>query len=593
MHPVKTRQEVHPYLSNKGEPVKKLLAVMTLVPLLLLAACGSPSPQALAEEQASGPQVIVLYDDATVGTLSSQSVQSQSVLKPGLLKPGLATMYHQETQDSDPDPESDNQAQPAAFGDVSAQSYSYTESAQIYAIMLANLLGRYNVEVVRKPVSSYQAGDAEKALRTFYIGSTYGNPIPDGLVNDARSGAAITWINYQIWKAVPFSNEIVAPSSPLGFSFTDTIAAYTQGDFSSTYNKVEYRGFTYDKYLAPMEMMGVKLEQPAVSVHAWALNATGQRTPYALQSGNFWYVADLPFAYIHETDRYLVFADLLGPMLGSAKTCRPRALARMEDLSPRDSAPDLRRMLNALERLDIPFGAATIPVYRNAARDITRTWEQNPAALNQLNRIPAMKGRIFQHGYTHQYKSLKNPFGETGDDFEFWRASDNGIGGFNYLGPIRHLTPKLALERVQKGQAVLNELGLDPKVWVTPHYAANPTYYKNFNKVYPRVMERRLYKIGQTVAGQFFPYPTKDVYGTLVLPETLGSLQPGYPVERIMAAARANRALSCPWAGHFFHAYTINPQYEGENAISVRQFEQIFRDIQAMGYTYVDPLSVR
>jgi hypothetical protein len=84
----------------------------------------------------------------------------------------------------------------------------------------------------------------------------------------------------------------------------------------------------------------------------------------------------------------------------------------------------------------------------------------------------------------------------------------------------------------------------------------------------------------------------KDVAGTLILPETLGSLQPGYLLDRVMAAARANRVLSCPWAGHFFHAYTINPTYTGVNAISAARFEQLLRDIQALGYRYVDPTTV-
>ena len=106
-------------------------------------------------------------------------------------------------------------------------------------------------------------------------------------------------------------------------------------------------------------------------------------------------------------------------------------------------------------------------------------------------------------------------------------------------------------------------------------------------------MERRLYRVGDTVAGQFFPYPVKDIYGTLILPETLGSLQPGYLMDRVMAAARANRAMRCPWAGHFFHAYTISPDWLGEvNYLSPAQFEKMLKDIKALGYTYVDPNTV-
>ena len=34
---------------------------------------------------------------------------------------------------------------------------------------------------------------------------------------------------------------------------------------------------------------------------------TGETAPYVMRSGNFWYVADLPFSFIGPRDRYLVF----------------------------------------------------------------------------------------------------------------------------------------------------------------------------------------------------------------------------------------------------------------------------------------------
>ncbi len=393
---------------------------------------------------------------------------------------------------------------------------------------------------------------------------------------------------------VPYSNATNAPQSPLGFSFTNIIGAYDQATYTTTYNKVDYRGFTYNKFLAPMEMGQVKLENPTgITVHAWAKDAAGTQTPYALQRGNFWYISDNPFVYIHETDRYLVFADLLGPMLNHNETCAPKAIARMEDLSPNDAAVDLKRMLDIINKVKIPFAATAIPLYKNNNTGITRTWQNNNQALTQLRRIPTIKGRIFQHGYTHQYEAFNNPFGETGDDFEFWQATDNGTGGFNYIGPIPGQTPASALQRVLAGRTILQGLGLSAVGWVTPHYAADPSFYTGFNSVYPRVMERRLYRVGGLVAGQFFPYPVKDIYGTLIIPETLGSVEPGYLIDRVMAAARANRAMHCPWAGHFFHAYTISPDWiGGDNYITPAQFEKMLKDIKALGYTYVDPTTV-
>ncbi len=521
--------------------------------------------------------VLILFTDSAPTFLMSQTASYRPFLKPGTVDVSSASSS-----------ESGFSTQ-----SLSTQAFNYTEAAELYAIMLANLLGRYeDLNIVIQPVSTYEQGSAQLSTRTFYVGSTYADPVPAALINDALSGAPITWINYQIWNLVPFTGNSAVGEHPLGFSYNTLHASYDEASYTTTYNKIDYRDFTFDKYLAPMEMIEVKAERDDVVVHAWAQNSTGKRIPYALQSGQFWYIADNPFVYIHETDRYLIFADLLGPMLGRNETCEPRAIARMEDLSPNDDYIDLRRMLNALRRVNIPFAAATIPLYKNNDTGVTQTWNENPQALRQLRRVSRIKGRIFQHGYSHQFEAFNNPSGETGTDFEFWQATDNGTGGFNYIGPIPGQTPADALARVSAGNTLLRNLGLNPTGWVTPHYAANPDFYDSFNTIYPRVMERRLYQVGSTVAGQFFPYPVKDVAGTLILPETLGSLQPGYLLDRIMAAANANKAMHCPWAGHFFHAYTLNPSYNGPNAISRAQFEKLLKDIQALGYTYIDPLSV-
>ncbi len=568
--------------------------------LVLLASCQQTQiPNTTPEENPTVElealnEVLILYDDGTPPALqNSLETQGSRRIRPGsLLKPGLADLTSDRGH-SDKNPN---------FSSLSleTQAFSYTDAAQLYAIFLANLVGRYNnIPVIRRPVSSYQAGQANNYLRTFYLGTTYGSPVPQALINDARAGGKITWINYHIWNAVPYSNATDAASSPLGFSFTNIVGAYDSATYTTTYNKVDYRNFTYNKFLAPMEMGEIKIENPTgITVHAWAKNSAGTQIPYALQKGNFWYISDNPFVYIHETDRYLVFADLLGPMLGRNQTCTPRAIARMEDLSPNDAATDLKRMLDIIQKVNIPFAAATIPLYKNNLTGVTRTWQNNITALTQLRRVPGLKGRIFQHGYTHQWEGFNNPSGETGTDFEFWWATDNGTGGFNYIGPIPGQTATSALGRMTSGRTILRNLrtitvNLEPSGWVTPHYAANPDFYTSFNTVFPRVMERRLYRVGDTVAGQFFPFPVKDIYGTLILPETLGSLQPGYLMDRVMAAARANRAMRCPWAGHFFHAYTISPDWQGQvNYLSPAQFEKMLNDIKALGYTYVDPNSV-
>lgn len=552
-----------------------------IIPLALLAlvGCQSQAPQSSTVRSGESAltvnptQVVILYNDSTPSTLSKQGNHGQ-------IRPGTVEQWQANAQGE------------ISLQAVRSQAFSYTEAAQIYATMLANLIGRYgNLKTTILPVSSYQAGQAQQNLRTFYIGSTYEDPVPDALITDVMAGAPVTWMNYQVWR---LDNPALGASlSKLGLRFVTNHGAYLPADYTTSYNLIDYRGFTYNKYLAPMEMMELQpLTGANVTVHAWAKNSSGNQIPYALQSGNFWYIADIPLSYIHETDRYLVLADLLGPMLGHNETCEPRAISRMEDVSSSDAAADIKRMLDIYQKVNIPFGATVIPLWKDAATNTSVSWLQNPGTLAQVWRIPLIKGRVFQHGYTHQYDNLLNPYGVTGDDFEFWRVTLNADGSWNYVGPIPGLTPDGALTRVNNGRKILLGLGINPIGWVSPHYAADPSFYPKFNTVYPKAWERRLYRVGNTVAGQFFPYPVRDIAGTLLLPEDMGSVQPNYGLDKVLLAAKANRGLRCPWAGHFNHPYTLNPNYTGEGSIGAAGFEKLLRDVQALGYRYVDPASV-
>ena len=70
-------------------------------------------------------------------------------------------------------------------------------------------------------------------------------------------------------------------------------------------------------------------------VVAQAVRSDGSTFPWALRSRNLTYVGELPFVYTSETDRYLVFADLLFDALAPRTPERHRALLRLEDINPR------------------------------------------------------------------------------------------------------------------------------------------------------------------------------------------------------------------------------------------------------------------
>lgn len=580
---------------------RSLILVIASVVTLVGCSNRTPDPQSLNESgnlvaQAATPVLILWDDSVTAASGSGVSFQGKTKIGTVQLKPGMANLEEGQRNREREEKKRATKTELVNPNSVSSQAFSYTDSAQLYALMLANLLGRYNdVVVTRKPISQYLPGDTSRYFRTFYLASTYENQTPAALVADIQNGGAVTWLNYNYWHLD------TATVTKLGFHHVAVRPEYSQAEYSIGFNKVDYQGYTYNKYPAPMEIMEVSVDDPnKVSVQAWAKNAAGTQIPYAIKSGNFWFIADNPFSYMHETDRYLVFADLIGPMMSRDVSCAPKALARLEDISPNHSKDELKRMLDALKNLNIPFTTNVIPLYQkyDAITNTTTVLDwKSSSALSELLRIPSIKGQIFQHGYTHQYENLLNPYGETGDDFEFWRVTLNADGSWNYVGPIPGLTPAGALTRVQTGRSILSSLStpkinMSPVGWTTPHYASDPDYYPGIKNLYSRVWERRLYRVGGIVAGQFFPYPVRDVTGQLILPENMGSIEPTWPASKIVEIARANRALRCPWAGHFFHTYIIDPTYTGTEALKVDQFKKMFKDIISLGYSYQDSTTV-
>jgi uncharacterized protein YdaL len=88
--------------------------------------------------------------------------------------------------------------------------------------------------------------------------------------------------------------------------------------------------------------------------------------------------------------------------------------------------------------------------------------------------------------------------------------------------------------------------------------------------------------------GQTFPYVVKDVYGSKVLPENLGSISPSgwhsYKARLprdIVRAARANLVVRDGFASFYFHPY-----------LDLNYLKRAVRGVEAEGYTFVSPASL-
>lgn len=493
--------------------------------------------------------VVVLYDDIPGAVLRSQQLRvPQQYLSPK----GLTTL-----------------------------AATTEDAAKVYAQMVMNLVGGIrDVNPVMKPVSQYQAGDAQNSKHTIYIGSTFDNAVPAALIQDIAAGAHVTWVNYNIW-------QMGTILSNLGISYNGIQTANSSAESSAatTYNTIDYRGYNFKKDTsAGMEMVLVGASG-AAEVITYAKNASGGQTPYVIKSGNFWYVADLPTTYLTETDRYLVFADLLPQMVGVATTCSPKAVIRLEDISPFVNSVELGRVVDTLTALNVPFGVATFPYFVDEPGGTSLTFANNPDTLNVLKNAQAGLGEIFQHGSFHMYQGLLNPSGISGLDWEFWNINTNM--------PLTGFTADQAVARIQAGKAELEAQGLLPVGWVTPHYAAPVDFLPRFKDVYFRQYERRFIASGDILTGQFMPYPVRDIYNrTLLIPENTNFIGPNNSLANIYEKAKANRVLNCPWLGMFVHPYIFDPAYTQPGATSIAQLQQFIADVRALGYEFVRPSTV-
>jgi uncharacterized protein YdaL len=329
------------------------------------------------------------------------------------------------------------------------------------------------------------------------------------------------------------------------------------------------------------------------------------------------YIGEVPLAYISMTDRYLAFADLLFNDLAPTATPSHEAMIRLEDLSGASSASNLTTWANYLKSQGVPFSMAVIPQYLdplgayNNGKAVSETLAQSPSMVAALKTAVADGGTIIEHGYTHQYSNIANPFtGVTGDDFEFYRVqcSTTQTAPYNYVlpctnsdyvieeGPVPGDSQSWAANRATTGRALFGAAGLPtPTIWEFPHYAASAADYAGIDQTYKTRYEEELFFGGQLtggainyshVFGQFFPYEVHDVYGSTIVPENLGDYEPvaeygngTRTAQDIVNEASANLGVTQGVASFFIHS-----DYDPISAL-----QQAVTGIKALGYTFVSP----
>ena len=500
---------------------------------------------------------------------------------------------------------------------------AFTKLGYAYAIMLRNLLGHFDSQVSMVPVQNYTPGQLNQYDATFYLGAYYDNPVPPAFLADAvNTTKTVVWFKYNLWQIAwdatyPFQTRYGFTLSGLrGLNASPTAANPAPGFFDT----ITYKGLPFVKYYTFDGATGAVNADPDVGVVAITDNAkaqnlvpmsnpkTGEQAPYIVRSGNFWYVADMPFSYIGPRDRYLVLADILHDMLGVNHAESQKAMVRLEDVGALVSVSTMKTLTDYLYQRRIPFSIATIPYYTdplgvyNNGVPMSVPMSQATNLKTSLNYALARGGEVVMHGYTHQYSNMRNRYtAVSGDDYEFWDIVNNR--------PVPEDSSAWALGRYQAGLQQLSSNGYTPTAWETPHYHASGLASKAAAQFFTKTYQRVVYFTSDQpdfnaavekdfAVGQFFPYPIKtDYYGQRVLPEGLGNIEYdisaidptsnyNYTWQDIVTNAQYVKTVRGGYASFFFHPFWLEPQL---GTPGMADFRRLITGITNLGFTWTVP----
>jgi len=514
---------------------------------------------------------------------------------------------------------------------------TYKEQGNINALLLENLLGHFDVNITSKPAGQYSANEiVDKNITTvFYLGTTYLDSNSSFKDSDkyttnyldffkdiATNNKTIVWINYNLnlleseWKANAWGGTTFEEST--GFTSSGTDTNYTRVWYKDT---ELYKGVIpfatpgadttgcYEEsnttYACALELNTIFIsDENKTSVLAEAnstFDSSASVEPYFTHGGNFWFVGDIPFTYMSEEDRYLAFADLLHDMLGIDHEESHKAIMRLEDVNAKTNPSDLIEIVEYMQSQNIPFNVATIPQYENPlgeygypAGTSIPIFESDIGTLLQAYYNEGLID-IVQHGFSHQYDSIKNPYnGVTADDFEFMIVTDvNEDGNYTYVGPSEEDNGTWAGDRILEGKTILDEVGLKAFAWEAPHYMAGPNHYRAIQEIYPIQYSRLIYYPDETdkskFVGQFFPYIIrKDTYGYYVIPENIHNIEDtpneGYRMitsDDIIRFSQKLKVVRDGVASFYYHPY-----------LGIDELSKIIPGLQSEGYEFVRATSL-
>jgi uncharacterized protein YdaL len=422
------------------------------------------------------------------------------------------------------------------------------------------LLGHFDADYVVEGSATYKASELDGYDLAFFIGFTPHCDPPERLMKDIfKDEKPFIWMN----TGFDMFCSRFDISGKYGFSFVTF-------DTSSHFDAVKSAGKTYTKGEPNMNIVALAKHSSAEVVATATSSSKRREYPYIVRSGNLLYFADSPFASANETDRYLLFCDMLHDILGQPHEENHRALIRIEDVDVFENPAKLRAIADAFAERNLPFLVGIIPIFVDPGNEMRVTLSDKPDFVDAIHYMVSRGATIVMHGITHQYQ------GVTATDYEFWDANTDR--------PIRNDTKDYVERKMRLGLEECWKNGIYPLLWETPHYTASQSDYQVFSEFFNTAMEQRL-AIDNSDYSQYFPYIIeKDLHGQRIIPEDLGYI-PQSPddafeeaaVQNLLRGAKAELNVRDGFASAFIHPF-----------IELKYITEYVDAIRDMGYTFMD-----
>lgn len=474
---------------------------------------------------------------------------------------------------------------------------------EAYAVMTGQLASRGGAYVLR-PVDRYQASEIDGYTAVVYLGSTYDAALPTVFLDDVlASSKPVLWMNYNIWQLAAR-----APDFAARYGWAPQFI-----DFAS-YPTVDYKNVALlrDPHVHANGLVASAITDPAkAATLASARTDTGTQIPWAVRGGNLTFISEIPFTYVSADDRYLAAADLIAGVANPDRPDRKRALVRIEDVGPDADSNELRKIADYLRSRRVPFSVAVYPAYRDLRGvhsafnwpQSTNMW-QRPFVSSAIRYMQDRGGTLVMHGYTHQYGRKRNPYnGVSKDDFEFYTAHIDENDRVIYDGPVAEDSRSWALGRLDASRREFSLAWLSvPTIFEFPHYAGSAVDYQAVRSRFSTRYDRGLYAANwcaggdcgsgkpdySRIYGQFFPFAVRDIFDSIVLPESLGNIEleemnghpPRLPAD-ILASAQRNAVIQDGVQSFFFHP-----------SMPIEHLKAVVEGLQGMGYQFVAPNDV-